>query len=242
MRRSVASDRDLPQGASWDVRGETLSSVTRTGERLLLYSDLDGDERHRRLVPVPWRTRSWIEGTYIKTKAHRQVDDNNQGRTAMDSTIGRRELLVRTGIAGAGALSAVALGSSTARAAGEEHELGPVGSWLVTVQRAGGVTLYDLVALAADGVLIESDLGGAKTTAGMGEWQPAADHTYRSTFSKLFTDAQGHLLKLTVIGTFSMDGPDSLSGSGSATAENFPGGGVVVQTDQTIRGVRIAFG
>lgn len=157
----------------------------------------------------------------------------------MESTIGRRELLIRGGIAGAGAVTAVALDARDAHANGVEDGKGPIGAWLVTVQRAGGVTLYDLVALGGDGVLTESDLGGAKTTAGMGEWRRVDGQTIRSVFSKLFTDNQGRLPKLLVTATFSLDSPDSFTGSGTAIASEFPSGAVVARSNQTLHGVRI---
>ena len=162
------------------------------------------------------------------------------GRTGNGSGNGRRELLVRTGVAGAGALTATALGASAVRAAGDEHQLGPVGSWLVTVQSAGSVTVHALAAFTADGVLIESDPVDMKTTAGMGEWQRSPDQTFRITFCKLVGDVEGRLLKVNITATLSLDTENTFSGSGTEIVEQFPGGGVVFQANQTVQGVRIA--
>lgn len=158
----------------------------------------------------------------------------------MDQRIGRRELLARTGVAGAGALTATALGAPAARAAGDEHQLGPVGSWLVTVQSAGSVTVYALAAFTADGVLIESDPVDAKTTAGIGEWKRSPDDTFRIIFCKLVSDAQGRLLKVNITATLALDAENTFSGLGTEIVEQFPGGGVVFQANQTVQGVRIA--
>ena len=158
----------------------------------------------------------------------------------MHPRIGRRELLVRSGVAGAGALTAAALSSPAARAAGNEHEHELVGSWLVTVQSAGSVTVYALAAFTADGVVVESDPGDTKTTAGIGEWRASPDQTFRMLFNKLGSDNQGDLLKVTITATLSLDTENKFSGSGTEIVEQFPGGGVVFQANQTVQGVRIA--
>lgn len=158
----------------------------------------------------------------------------------MVPTIGRRELLVRTRVAGAGALTATALSASAVRAAGDVPELGLVGSWLVTVQSEGSATVYALAAFTADGLLIESDPADMKATAGLGEWHLSPDHTFRILFNKLVSDNHGGLLKVNITATLSLDGENTFSGSGTEIVERFPGGGVVVQANQAVQGVRIA--
>ena len=158
----------------------------------------------------------------------------------MDPRIGRRELLVRTGVAGAGALTATALSASVVHAAGDEDELALMGSWLVTVQSAGSATVYAVAAFTADGVLIESDPADVKTTAGIGEWQRSPDRTFRIIFNKLVCDNQGRLLKVNITATLSLDTENTFNGSGTEIVEQFPGGGVVAQVNQTVHGVRIA--